>query len=109
MQVQRVDGTAYSQFALHQDATTLSGTWTLAGKKYNVDGTYDGRFFRLNAKLPDGSYTLSGYVENSTDMVGIVDNGKGQIRFINPLAFTAEHRAPHGKPPVYSNKPPAGY
>ena len=106
--MQRVDGTSYSQFALHQDASTLSGTWTVDGKKYAVEGTYDGRFFRLNARLPAGAYTLSGYVENSTDMVGIVDNGKGQIRFVNPLAFTAEHRGAH-RPPASTKPAPPPY
>jgi hypothetical protein len=96
VQVQSIAGTAYSHFALHQDGSTLSGTWQNSGKTWPITGTYDGRLFRLViATAPNQTLNLTGYIENSTDMVGIVDNGKGEIPYRNPLAFTAEHRAPY--------------
>jgi hypothetical protein len=103
VQVQSIGGTAYSHFALHQDGSTVSGTWQNSGKTWPITGTYDGRLFRfVIATAPNESVNLTGYIENSTDMVGIVDNGKGEIPYRNPLAFTAEHRAPYK--PSLSNR-----
>jgi hypothetical protein len=96
VQVQSIAGTSYSHFALHQDGSTISGTWQNSGKQWPISGTYDGRLFRLViTTAPNETLNLTGYIENSTDMVGIVDNGKGEVPYHNPLAFTAEHRAPY--------------
>ena len=103
VQVQRIDTTLYSRFAVKQDGTTVSGTWYVDGQQVPFDGTYDGRLFHFVAKDPKkGNVDLSGYIENSTDMIGIVDNGKGDVPFQNPLAFTAEHRG--GKVPYPKKK-----
>ena len=101
VQVQRIDTTFYSRFTVKQDGSTITGTWFVNGKQVPLEGTYDGRLFHFVAKDPSGSSDLSGYVENATDMVGIVDNGKGNVPNANPLAFTAEH---HGAKPTYPPK-----
>ena len=41
--------------------------------------------------------------------VGIIDNGKGEIFNVNPLAFTAEHRAPYKAAPFGVKGKPNGY
>jgi hypothetical protein len=92
VQLQRIDTTLYSRFTVKQDGNTVSGTWYVEGKEVPFDGTYDGRLFHFVAKDPKGNLDLSGYVENATNMVGIVDNGKGDVPYANPLPFTAEHR-----------------
>ena len=102
VQVQSLAGTAYSRFAVHQDGSSVVGTWYVNGKQLPFTGSYDGRLFRFIVKgapdpknAPSDTLNLTGYIENSTDMVGIVDNGKGDAPGANPLAFTAEHRAPY--------------
>jgi hypothetical protein len=92
VQVQRIDTTLYSHLTMKQDGAAVSGTWFVQGKKIPIEGTYDGRLFHFVAKDAAGDLDMSGYVENATDMVGIVDNGKGNLPNANPLAFTAEHR-----------------
>jgi hypothetical protein len=104
VQVQQVTGTSYSRFAMRQDGSTVTGTWYLEGKELPFDGSYDGRLFRFIVKAPAGAMNLTGYVENSTDMVGIVDNGKGDIPNVNPIAFTAEHRVPYKANPFKKDK-----
>jgi hypothetical protein len=108
VQVQKYDATTYSSFTLKQDGNAVSGTWNVDGKQLPMSGSYDGRAFHFTATAPTGNLDLSGYIENSTDMVGIVDNGKGDHPNQNPLAFTAEHRGrkppplplhPGGRPP----------
>lgn len=79
---------------MKQDGSTVAGTWYVEGKQVAFNGSYDGRLFRFIAQMPAGPINLTGYVENATDMVGIVDNGKGDLPNINPLPFTAEHRGP---------------
>ncbi len=103
VQVQSIGGTAYSHFALKQDGSTISGTWQNSGQKWPITGTYDGRLFRFVIAAPSNqTLNLTGYIENSTDMVGIVDNGKGEIPYRNPLSFTAEHRAAYK--PSFTNR-----
>ena len=104
MQVQRIDATAYSHMTLKQDGSNVTGTWVVDGKPLPFDGTYDGRSFHFIVKAATGNLDLSGYVESATNMVGIVDNGKGEIPNGNPLPFTAEHRG--AKPPPYTRKKP---
>jgi hypothetical protein len=78
----------YSRFDLHQSADAVTGVWTRDGKKLPMEGTYGGRQFKFVAK--DGvTLTLTGYIENASDMVGIIDDGSGKP----PAAFTASHRA----------------
>jgi hypothetical protein len=93
VEVQYPDHTNYSYMVLRQRDSTLSGTWRLDGKEYPLQGTYDGRLIRMSIKQTAGEVALSGYVENASDMVGLVDYGKG-----TSPAFTAEHRGPppHG-------------
>jgi len=95
VQLQYIDRTLYSYLDLRQSpAGGLSGRWRRQGKSYPLEGTYDGRLFKIVVKGPSGDITLSGFVEAASDMVGIVDEGKGG----DPTPFTAEHRAaqPHG-------------
>ena len=108
VQVQKWEATTYSSFTLKQEGNAVSGTWNLEGKQLPMTGSYDGRAFHFTVTAPTGNLDLSGYIENSTDMVGIVDNGKGDHPDQNPLAFTAEHRGrkppplplhPGGRPP----------
>jgi hypothetical protein len=92
VQVQYSDHTTYSYFELRQASETLAGSWKYEGKPYPLDGTYDGRLIRIVVKMTSGNVTLSGYVENASDMVGLVDFGGGKT-----VAFTAEHRAAPNK------------
>ena len=95
VQLQYTDRTLYSYFDLKQSAAgALSGRWRRDGKLYPLEGSYDGRNFKMVVKGPDGDYNLSGFVEAASDMIGLVDDGKGK----DPVPFTAEHRAaqPHG-------------
>jgi hypothetical protein len=94
VQVQYPDHTLYSFFVLRQKDNALSGAWRVDGKEYPLEGTYDGRLIRITVKQPAGEVSMAGYVENASDMVGLVDYGKGGT---SP-PFTAEHRgpAPHG-------------
>ena len=92
VQVQYSDHTTYSYFELHQATETLAGSWKYEGKPYPLDGTYDGRLIRMVVKMTSGSVTFSGYVENASDMVGLIDFGSGKT-----VAFTAEHRAAPNK------------
>ncbi len=88
VQVQYIDRTTYSYLDVQQTTNTLAGFWRYEGKKYPLEGTYDGRLIRMVAKFPQKNVTLSGYVENASDMIGLVDFGDGKT-----VAFTAEHRA----------------
>jgi hypothetical protein len=54
-----------------------------------MEGTYGGRQFKLVAKNDEQPLTLTGYVENASDMVGIVDDQTSKTR----TAFTASHHA----------------
>lgn len=89
---------------MKQDGSNVTGTWYLDGKQLPFTGSYDGRLFRFVVQAPTGPVNLAGYVENATDMVGTVDNGKGEIPNVNPIAFTAEHRGP-GKSIWKKDKP----
>ena len=96
LQVQPLNGqrTVYSHLYVTQKGDALSGTW-LRGDKVKVPftGTFDGRLFKLTATGTDAAkstWTLSGYAENFSDMVGLLivaadKNDKG-------TPFTASHR-----------------
>ena len=105
-----MSGTTYSRFSMRQDGSTITGTWYRGNQQLPFTGSFDGRLFRFIVTAPTGTLNLTGYVENSTDMVGMVDNGKGDIADTNPLAFTAEHRAPYKANPFGKHdkpKPPS--
>jgi len=87
--VQTPSDNFYSRFDLHQSADALTGVWTRDGKKLPMEGTFGGRQFKLVAKNDEQTLTLTGYVENSSDMVGIVDDETKKTR----TAFTASHHA----------------
>ncbi len=84
--------TYYSHFTLRQSGAQgadVSGIWDQGGnpdKKLVVTGTFDGRLFKFMATLKENEYTFTGYVENYSDIVGMVTDGK------NDLPFTAQHR-----------------
>jgi hypothetical protein len=91
MQLQYTDRTLYSYLDLKQTTGgTIAGDWRHDGKTYPLEGTYDGRLFRFAVKQPTGDVLLTGYVEAASDMIGLVDFGKGG----DPTPFTAEHRKP---------------
>lgn len=93
VQLQPLDGsgrTVYSHFYVTQQGDNVSGTWVRTPKdKLTFSGTFDGRLFSLTAKGATKTYTLNGYAENFSDMVGMVissdPNEKG-------TPFTASHR-----------------
>ncbi len=84
--------TYYSHFTLRQSGAQgadVSGIWDQGGnpdKKIPLTGTFDGRLFKFTATLKENEYTFTGYVENYSDIVGMVSDGK------NDLPFTAQHR-----------------
>jgi hypothetical protein len=92
VQEQYLDRTIYSYLDLKQTPTgELSGRWRWKnGKLFPLEGSYDGRNFKMVVKGPDGDYNFSGFVEAASDMIGLIDDGKGK----DPVPFTAEHRAP---------------
>lgn len=84
--------TFYSHITLRQSGAQgadVSGIWDQGGnpdKKLPLTGTFDGRLFKFTATLKENQYTFTGYVENYSDIVGMVSDGK------NDLPFTAQHR-----------------
>jgi hypothetical protein len=96
LQVQPLSGqrTVYSHLYVTQKGDALSGMWIRSDKdKVPFTGTFDGRLFKLTATGTDAAkstWTLSGYAENFSDMVGLLvatadKNDKG-------TPFTASHR-----------------
>lgn len=81
--------TYYSHFTLSQSGqagSEITGLWDRNNKKMPLSGTFDGRLFKFTVVDGTKQYTLSGYVENFSDMVGLVIDGTTQ------MAFTAQHR-----------------
>lgn len=81
--------TYYSHISLKQSGqagSEITGVWDRDNKKLPITGTFDGRLFKFTATDGTKQYTLSGYVENFSDMVGLVIDGTGQ------MAFTGQHR-----------------
>lgn len=103
--------TIYSHLVVTQKGDDLSGTWIRENnQKVPFSGTFDGRLFKLTATdAKNNTWTLAGYAENFSDMVGLVitatPGDKG-------TPFTAAHRkkerlgdlGPGGSKP--QNKPP---
>jgi hypothetical protein len=96
VQVQPLNGarTIYSHLYVTQKGDALSGTWIRSDKdRVPFTGTFDGRLFKLTATAADAAkttWTLSGYAENFSDMVGLLvvtadKNDRG-------TPFTASHR-----------------
>jgi hypothetical protein len=82
----------YSHLYLIQKDETLTGTWRREDKHVlGVTGTFDGRLFKLSAvdAATKVTYTLQGYVENYSDLVG-------QAIRLGPTPvsqnFTGQHR-----------------
>jgi len=93
IELQTRASTYYSHLLLRQSGAQgadISGVWDQGGnpdKKLPITGTFDGRLFKFTATLKENEYTFTGYVENYSDIVGMISDGK------NDLPFTAQHRA----------------
>lgn len=90
VEVQTRAKTFYSHFSLKQTGqagSEVTGLWDRgSNKKLTLNGTFDGRLFRFTASDGAAAYTFSGYIENFSDIVGMLNDGKTQT------AFTAQHR-----------------
>ncbi len=94
VQVQPLTGNGravYSHFYITQKGDQLSGTWIRNNnEKLPFSGTFDGRLYKLTATAPDKTaYTLSGYAENFSDMVGLLLTADPKDK---GTPFTASHR-----------------
>lgn len=82
----------YSRLILRQTGQQLLGTWKQKGKSYPVTGVYENSSgkagIRLTATVDGKEWTMNGYVDNASDMVGIVRDPQGK-----QIVFTANHRA----------------
>ncbi|HTD37636.1 MAG TPA: hypothetical protein VK669_08970 [Candidatus Limnocylindrales bacterium] len=83
--------TIYSHLYVTQQGDALSGTWVRASNdKMPFTGTFDGRLFKLTATdAKKATYTLSGYAENFSDMVGLLTTADPKDK---GTPFTASHR-----------------
>ncbi len=83
--------TVYSHLLLTQHGEDLSGTWLRAdNEKVPFNGTFDGRLFKITATdAKKNVWTLVGYAENFSDMVGLVT---GSAPGDKGTPFTASHR-----------------
>ena len=80
----------YSHLAITQKGDQLSGTWQRENnQKLAFTGTFDGRLFKLTAADGKGTWTFSGYAENFSDMVGLVQTADPKDKGV---PFTASHR-----------------
>lgn len=94
MQMQPLTGarTVYSHLTITQKGEALTGTWARTDKdKVPFTGTFDGRLFKLTATSADAknTWTLAGYAENFSDMVGMLTTADPNDR---GTPFTASHR-----------------
>jgi len=84
--------TVYSHLAVTQKGDQLTGTWMRSDKdKVPFTGTFDGRLFKITTTDPTGKivWTLSGYAENFSDMVGLLTTPDPKSL---GTPFTATHR-----------------
>jgi outer membrane protein assembly factor BamB len=93
VQLQPLTGTGraiYSHFRLAQKGDQITGTWTRENNQ-NVPftGTFDGRLFKLSAADGKSTWTFSGYAENNSDMVGLLQTADPKDK---GTPFTASHR-----------------
>lgn len=94
IQLQPLNGsykTTYSHLLVTQKGDDLSGTWIRENNdKVPFSGTFDGRLFKLTATdVKKNTWTLAGYAENFSDMVGLVI---GATPGDKGTPFTASHR-----------------
>jgi hypothetical protein len=93
VQLQPLTGTGraiYSHLRIAQKGDQLSGTWTRENnQKVPFTGTFDGRLFKLNATDGKVAWTFSGYAENFSDMVGLLQTADPKDK---GTPFTASHR-----------------
>lgn len=94
VQVQPMNGsgkTFYSHLYVTQKTDALTGTWVRPdNEKVPFTGTFDGRLFKLTATdAKKVTWTLSGYAENFSDMVGLVLTADPKDK---GTPFTASHR-----------------
>jgi hypothetical protein len=96
-------GTVYSHLYVTQKGDQLSGRWVRGkrGKHSQLEtsdftGTFDGRLFKLTGTDVHATFTLAGYVENFSDMVGLltaIPTGSPSGATPAPgIPFTAGHR-----------------
>ncbi len=82
----------YSRLILRQTGQQLLGTWKQKNKSYPVTGEYENAGgksgIRLTATVDGKEWTMSGYVDNASDMIGILRDPNGKR-----IVFTANHRA----------------
>ncbi len=80
----------YSHLAIAQKADQLSGTWMRENnQKIPFTGTFDGRLFKLTSTDGKTTWTFTGYAENFSDMVGLVQTADPKDK---GTPFTASHR-----------------
>jgi hypothetical protein len=94
IQLQPLNGsfkTTYSHLFVTQKGDDLTGTWIRENNdKVPFTGTFDGRLFKLTATdVKKNTWTLAGYAENFSDMVGLVI---GATPGDKGTPFTASHR-----------------
>ena len=94
IQVQPLNGgykTVYSHLLVTQKGDDLSGTWIRENNaKVPFSGTFDGRLFKLTATdVKKNTWTMAGYAENFSDMVGLL---VGMTPGDKGTPFTASHR-----------------
>ncbi|HZO94498.1 MAG TPA: hypothetical protein VFB22_12125 [Candidatus Baltobacteraceae bacterium] len=82
--------TVYSHLYVTQQGEQLSGTWAHGNNdKTPFTGTFDGRLFKLTLKDAKTSWTMAGYAENFSDMVGLLTSSDPKD---SGTPFTADHR-----------------
>ena len=80
----------YSHLAIAQKGDQLSGTWLRENnQKVAFTGTFDGRLFKLTSTDGKTTWTFSGYAENYSDMVGLMQTADPKDK---GTPFTASHR-----------------
>lgn len=95
VQLQPLNGarTVYSHLYITQKGDALTGTWARTDKeKVPFTGTFDGRLFKLTASGTGATpavWTLAGYAENFSDMVGLLQTTDPKDKGV---PFTASHR-----------------
>ncbi|MBV9438596.1 MAG: hypothetical protein JOZ24_01245 [Candidatus Eremiobacteraeota bacterium] len=80
----------YSHLYVSQKSDGLSGTWIRGDRsKVPFTGTFDGRLFKLTLTDGKSTWTMAGYAENFSDMVGLLSTADPKDKGI---PFTAAHR-----------------
>ncbi|HEY0382333.1 MAG TPA: hypothetical protein VGC72_09050 [Candidatus Elarobacter sp.] len=80
----------YSHLYVTQKGDQLSGTWRRENnQRLPFTGTFDGRLFKLNSTDGKVAWTFTGYAENFSDMVGLLQTADPKDK---GTPFTASHR-----------------